>query len=69
MKQLVAKPGRFGIGIDVCWRFTHGPAPFDMKPWGNTKNVNTLRMLIDDCRKHGYEFELAPETVAMLESV
>ena len=65
-RQLVARPGGSGIGIDVCWRFNYGPKPFDLRPWGNTKNVETLRQLIDDCRKGECKFDLAPETIDIL---
>jgi hypothetical protein len=65
VKQLVTRPNRFRIGIDVGWRLQLADGPYDMY-WGNIKNTDSLRLLIEDARRRGHEFELAPETLATL---
>jgi hypothetical protein len=74
VKHFIVKPNEHGWGIDTGWRFfpedyinpTGSTEPFDLI-WGNCKGVAMLRDLIAEMRQDGYEFELAPETVAMLE--
>lgn len=56
--QLITRDNRLGVGIDVGWQTTAG---LDIW-WGNTRNVASLRSLIEDARRHGYEFVLSPDT-------
>jgi len=54
MPTLVIKPGsRLGIGLDVGWRIKKKDFERDLM-WGNTKNDDSLKLLIKDLeKKHG----------------
>lgn len=73
MKQLIVVNNQHGWGIDTGWRLfsrDYSNAMDDSYEdviWGNCKDVAMLRDLIAEMRQDGYEFELSPEAVAMLE--
>ena len=67
MKQLITRPNRYGIGIDVGWRIPTADGLAWEAWWGNTRDVGTLCLLIEDCRRHAASpFTLAPKTEAMI---
>lgn len=64
-KQLIARPNasKFGstvvqIGYDVGWRVYGQEGLGSEIYWGNTKNSQSFRSMVEDARKQGYEFDL-----------
>lgn len=45
--KLIVKQNRLGIGIDIGWRTEHIDGHVDWM-WGNTKNDQTLVLLLKD---------------------
>ena len=52
---MIVGPNRFGIGLDVGWRIQAVDGEVDL--WCmNTQDEESLTSLIEDARRHGYEF-------------
>lgn len=53
--DMIVGPNRFGIGLDVGWRHYCVDGVMDL--WCmNTQDETTLASLIEDAKRHGYEF-------------
>ena len=61
-RQLIVRPNRLGIGIDVGWAV----GMLNIW-WGNTKDADTLARLAEDAVLRGIEFGLSDEARAVLE--
>lgn len=51
MRWMIARENTHNIGIDVGWRVEDQDGNPHEIWWGNTKNEDSLRSLITDCRK------------------
>ena len=56
VKQLITRPEPHGFGIDVGWRLFDRDGQSLEIWWGNTRDRQSLKELIEDCRRHGYVF-------------
>ncbi len=66
-RQLIVRPNRLKIGIDVGWRvWGRDGIPVDVW-WGNTNNADTLGKLAEDAVLKGIEFGLSDEARELLE--
>lgn len=55
-RSMIVGPNRFGIGLDVGWRIQVVDGEVDL--WTmNTQDEESLASLIEDVRRHGYEFD------------
>lgn len=58
--SIIIKNNKRGIGIDVGWRITCTDG-FHDSMWGNTKNEQSLRLLLDDIRREYGERQIIDE--------
>lgn len=55
-RSMIVGPNRYGIGLDVGWRIQAVDGEVDL--WTmNTQDETSLASLIEDARRHGYEFD------------
>lgn len=55
-RSMIVGPNRYGIGLDVGWRIQAVDGEIDL--WTmNTQDETSLSSLIEDARRHGYEFD------------
>lgn len=61
MKQLVYKPNRHGIGLDIGWRVTDRDGVTITIKWGNVKDASYLPGIVTEANATGRECALGEE--------